>query len=308
MKKTFLLGVGAQKAGTSWLYQQLKKSEDFANGFRKEYHIFDALTIKECKSFLTQTQKRCRRLLDSEFDTWSQSPDLKALTFYADTNNYFCYFEKLLNESDANLVADITPSYSGLSSETLSYIKKQFAKRGIDVKVIFIMREPINRLLSALKMHFRRKGLTIESEPIIKEMKLSIGKNWETLRSNYRETCSNIIDVFDEQQRCFCFYETMFSPGEMLRIFDFFGIDASCVDVEEMVNHTPGIIRIDKDSMKIFEENFTDRYNFVKSNFNGDIHDLWMMRIDEITAKTSTAAPKSVCNFWHPFRAIRELY
>ncbi len=41
----FLLGVGAQKAGTSWLHQQLHSRPDANFGFCKEYHIHDVLTV-----------------------------------------------------------------------------------------------------------------------------------------------------------------------------------------------------------------------------------------------------------------------
>ena len=41
-KKKFILGLGAQKAGTSWLYNYFNSRDDFFSGFMKEYHIFDA--------------------------------------------------------------------------------------------------------------------------------------------------------------------------------------------------------------------------------------------------------------------------
>ena len=41
----FLLGLGAQKAGTSWLHAQLNRRRDADFGFLKEYHIHDALPL-----------------------------------------------------------------------------------------------------------------------------------------------------------------------------------------------------------------------------------------------------------------------
>ena len=37
--------MGAQKAGTSWLHDQLNRRKDADFGFCKEYHVFDALTL-----------------------------------------------------------------------------------------------------------------------------------------------------------------------------------------------------------------------------------------------------------------------
>ena len=39
--KTFLLGVGAMKSGTTWLANSLLTCEKYAQGLVKEYHIFD---------------------------------------------------------------------------------------------------------------------------------------------------------------------------------------------------------------------------------------------------------------------------
>ena len=50
-KKVLALGVGAQKAGTSWLHYQLDSREDTDFGFLKEYHIFDALFRPEHECF-----------------------------------------------------------------------------------------------------------------------------------------------------------------------------------------------------------------------------------------------------------------
>ena len=44
MKKIFILGVGAQKGGTTWLHRQLNSNQNIDLGFRKEYHILDAIS------------------------------------------------------------------------------------------------------------------------------------------------------------------------------------------------------------------------------------------------------------------------
>ena len=44
--KFFILGVGAQKAGTTWLANQLEKASFFSNGGIKEFHVFNKLFTK----------------------------------------------------------------------------------------------------------------------------------------------------------------------------------------------------------------------------------------------------------------------
>ena len=43
----FLLGLGAQKAGTTWLHEQLQRRADTDFGVLKEYHVHDARTMPE---------------------------------------------------------------------------------------------------------------------------------------------------------------------------------------------------------------------------------------------------------------------
>ena len=50
-QKTFVLGVGAQKAGTSWLHHQLASRADTDFGFLKEYHVFDVIFHSEYEYF-----------------------------------------------------------------------------------------------------------------------------------------------------------------------------------------------------------------------------------------------------------------
>lgn len=45
MSRTFVLGIGAQKAGTTWLYKQLAQCPGFATGLEKEYHIRDVREV-----------------------------------------------------------------------------------------------------------------------------------------------------------------------------------------------------------------------------------------------------------------------
>ena len=47
--KFFILGVGAQKAGTTWLASQLEKASFFSNGGIKEFHVFNKLITKTKK-------------------------------------------------------------------------------------------------------------------------------------------------------------------------------------------------------------------------------------------------------------------
>lgn len=54
-KPIFLLGVGAQKAGTTLLYDYIKNDPNSNLGILKEYHIWDALYKADlCSNFISK--------------------------------------------------------------------------------------------------------------------------------------------------------------------------------------------------------------------------------------------------------------
>ena len=144
---TFLLGVGAQKAGTSWLHDQLHRRSDADFGFLKEYHIFDALELERFANF------RPKRPTPLKWRTWRRA------RFIARPERYFDYFASRLKPPRIRLTGDITPSYAGLSAESYQRIQKAFAQRGVQTRAVFIMRDPVERFLSQQRMQLRKRGL-----------------------------------------------------------------------------------------------------------------------------------------------------
>lgn len=113
-QRTFVLGLGHQKCGTTWLYEYLAQSPKFAEGFAKEFHIWDR---KDIPLFQANQPKKPRYSLRK-----STAHDLHKMS--TSPNFYFDYFDKLMGRHKI-ITADITPSYSGLSAERLADIKRR---------------------------------------------------------------------------------------------------------------------------------------------------------------------------------------
>ena len=86
--------------------------------------------------------------------------------FLSDQKYYYDYFDDLWNSSPKiTTVGDITPSYSGLDSKTLNSIKENLQARGFTIKLLFLMRDPLERIWSACRMTARNnKNKTIVSD------------------------------------------------------------------------------------------------------------------------------------------------
>jgi hypothetical protein len=198
---TFLLGVGAQKAGTSWLHQQLNQRNDAHFGFLKEYHIHDALHVDAFANY-----GRGRR--------WTFGPrSLRRRWLMGDTARYYNYFQTILQRPGIALTGDITPSYAALPASALRSIREEFDQRGIRVCPVFLMRDPIERLISKQRMKCRKSGQRDAATEVAALRKLaSQSPRSAELRGNYAQTLTQLDEAFGLGHCFIAFYETLFTP------------------------------------------------------------------------------------------------
>jgi hypothetical protein len=133
------LCVGVHKGGTTWLYQQLDSHPDFWMPPLKELHYFDQLSRVQRSS-----SPRCRDERDIRFLESINSLSAKP---YLDLEHYARLFEL----KGPLLSGDISPNYSTLSNEVIRRVVRYFP----NLKVIFLARDPVERVWSHLSMEVR---------------------------------------------------------------------------------------------------------------------------------------------------------
>ena len=212
--KVFLLGVGAQKAGTSWLHDQLQRRKDTNFGFCKEYHILDALTLPQFAHFAPH------QIAPWKWRTWRRK------RFLQDSNRYFDYFNHLLCKPGIKLTGDITPSYSCLSAETLAWARDQLSKRGVNTRVVFLLRDPVERILSQQRMKLRKRG---ELQPELERDHLLYAsqklKQQSSQRSDYLHTLKALQTAFSPDELFIDLYERLFTEPIFRRLCQHLMID-----------------------------------------------------------------------------------
>jgi hypothetical protein len=264
--KIFLLGVGAQKSGTTWLYDYLKNHPNVNLGFAKEYHIFDALYTSNLAIKKKYLQERINQVLNS-----NQKPtnnEIALLKFLGDTNTYFKYFDHLVTKDPKTLLTgDITPSYSALSSETFEEIKHNLKKMGFMVKVVFLMRDPVERCISASRMSLRNNGSQTSEEAEISHIKQNYQSENYQIRARYDNTIQNIEAVFDANEIHYAFYEELFTENSIKEICDYLEIPF----IPPNFNHNPNKSRTSNkipDALKQeIVEFYKPVYDFVSARF-----------------------------------------
>jgi hypothetical protein len=142
--------IGAQKAGTGWLYDQLRPHPDFWMPPLKELHYFD----RAGKSARERRSKSIDRIAEAR-RTARDEDDLRFLDLFAqlrakadvDLTGYAALFANKGNR----FAGDITPGYSSLPEGVVRQIADAFPQ----AKIIFFARDPIERAWSQLSMWVR---------------------------------------------------------------------------------------------------------------------------------------------------------
>ena len=241
--KFFVLGVGAQKAGTTWLESQLSKTDFFSNSGIKEFHVFDKLATGTEHTKLTQKfnlNKHIKRRLKR-----GKLPLIHPLTsMRISPSTYFDFFDYLyLKNPSVTHVGDITPSYSTLSPNLLSAIHDGLLQKGFNIKVIFLMRDPAERVWSQLRMRHRYKyertnQLTTPKEEL-KQLKSFYKKQICEKRTRYEITSQNLESVFPSNNIFYGFYESIFCNKEFDRLINFLECPNFKPDFNQIVHASP---------------------------------------------------------------------
>ncbi|MEL7299778.1 MAG: sulfotransferase domain-containing protein [Pseudomonadota bacterium] len=256
MKPIFILGLGAQKAGTSWLHSLLSKQSNVNLGFKKEYHIWDYVFSD----------------LGSRFEAPLKSPDTAAdairRMMQADPAVYTAYFRGLITP-EINVSGDITPSYSVIGRDGLEKIHGYLDGAGFDVRVFFLMRDPIERIWSAARMQERnrkRKGNQPTDSYAEKKVLDYLKLPGQVARSDYRSTVENIESVFPKDKVHFAIFEDLFNEASIERISAFLGFKIEGAEFDKRVNASPSASR-SAETTRALQDFLAPQYSFCREKF-----------------------------------------
>lgn len=182
------LGIGAQKCGTTWLYSLLNAHPRLYFPPAKELHFWD-----------NQTHPVSTTALES--------------------------YKKLFSVSHAagKLKGEITPAYAFLPTNMIGQIKNEMP----DVRLFYIIRDPVARAWSSAQMALGRAEMQIEeaSDQWFMDHFRSRGSR---TRGDYAQCLDNWLSIFKPEQLLLLQYEQIASePIALLKkLSGHLGIDA----------------------------------------------------------------------------------
>jgi hypothetical protein len=217
------LCIGVHKGGTTWLYQQLDSHPDFWMPPLKELHYFDQLSRVQRSPSSRFRDERDLRFLES-MNSLSAKP-------YID----FEHYARLFDPKGPLLSGDISPNYSTLNNDLIRRIAEYFPK----LKVIFLARDPVERVWSHLSMEVHYHQIEAFDVTDIDEVNRNVLRRGMLLRSYPSVVVARWKRyVHPDRFRIYFFDDLQRNPTELRRsVLDFLGADPDKSGSRVMPDH-----------------------------------------------------------------------
>lgn len=229
--------IGAQKAGTTWLHDVLSQHPDIWLPPIKELHFFDELDRNVKTGIWSRLRddhwmnKFWRYRVKSVLYNCYKSKKIDHLGWYLkyflrnrNVRNYQALFADKYTQG--KLCGEITPDYAVLSSETIKMVQQC----NPDMKIIFLLRDPVDRALSHLKMVFFKHTMFDQPKRAFEELDQEQVLNFlEDAKAYglYTETIDRWQHFFKQENVFIGFYDELKKDPTSLykRICSFLNID-----------------------------------------------------------------------------------
>ncbi len=220
-RKTFFLGMGVGKAGSTWLHNYLSYHPEVNPGILKEMRVLSRPRYDSLVAALVDLPWR-------KFEgKWWLKENLPRAWYRSNWQRYFSHFERRLN-GRLHVTGEISPGNFRISKETMEYVKREFLNRGITVVPIVILRDPIDRLHSAASYSIMRSKKSRYQKDIDRS-DIEYFEKLLKVNSDYGQEYSDVIDridsVFPEENVFYCLFENLFQQESVDRLCQTLGIE-----------------------------------------------------------------------------------
>lgn len=286
---TLLFCIGAQKAGTTWLYKMLQGHPECAVREPKEAHYFDVRrfgpgdehaaaisdrVIASARDLAGATRgpalrnaiKRLRARLDY-MDIFAAPP--------GDSSRYYRWLTAA--RGDRRLVADITPAYALLDRTDFAEMAALPASR-----FLFILRDPVDRLWSALRMG---EGTDIPDDGLFAQRCRERARRFRSDRNerrwrmcNYGATITELEAAVPAERIRYVFFEELFAPATHAALSEFLGITSLPWDVSVRANSGRPARLPDRLAAHLYGE-LRPVYEFCAARFGASLPGRWRARM-----------------------------
>jgi hypothetical protein len=275
--------IGAQKAGTTWLYNALSANPQVHFSKNKELHYFDVIMgraklalvnrVRMAQALAAKLEDRTGRRNSHTVKQLRDVTDLLDI-YTGSKENHAPYLTYLLRNYRAQpIVCDITPSYAILSRDDFA----NMAAIG-NTRFGFIMRDPVDRMWSQIRMAVSYMGVDdgdfdaaciAHAQSLIDTQHLA-----RIVRANYRQTITELEAAVPQEHIKYMFFEDLFAPETMQDLCAFLHIDPVFADAQTFSNQGRSAPMPDSIRSAI-EDAFEPQYRFIRDRFGDAVPASW---------------------------------
>ena len=226
------LGIGAPRAGTTWLHAKLKQHPEIWLTPVKEVHYFDARQRGDVRGnfYRRHLRKRARRYRSRETyrDRWREGTLFSELVwdirFFVPPRTHRWY-QHIFRPGPGQIAGEITPAYSILKPDVVEEIHGM----NPDLRIIYLLRDPVERSWSsAISKLARRRGRSpekITDQQLLRHFE----RKSHVLRTDYVRTFETWEAIFGRDQIFVGFLDEIHQDPRdlLLRLYRFLGVSAS---------------------------------------------------------------------------------
>ena len=286
MDKILLIGLGAQKSGTTWMHQSLSRSPEYDPWFSGEWKIWKLYCrptrkARNLSRMSSHKEIRCadRHVKKDKPVTWQKRMEIanNLDTAIADK------FSDFSQRSSRKVLADLTPANGQLTSDDLKKIVQLGHRYSLKPKFVFRMRDPLARVTSGTAQMLKRRALE-QGEDYYEFMRkadpnrfLRDPTNCERIfrRTDYKKTIKSVQAIADQDNILNLFVEDDgFTQNGIDRISSFLGIQPVSA-LSRVSNPSAVKIELDEETQKWVVNQLRPVYEFARQEFGPKIDRLW---------------------------------
>ncbi|WP_198670421.1 sulfotransferase [Oceanicella sp. SM1341] len=291
IQATLLYGIGAQKAGTTWLHDWFATNPAVHVSPVKEVHYFDALLHPGERGHVVQRARQLEELGrklrgaggPKHFaNLHGQAARLVSLLgiHAGDPGSDDAYLSWLFaGHRGEAVVTDITPSYATLDRAGFA----RMAAAAPSTRFLFVLRDPVDRLWSSMRMTGGREAAakgTDFAETVRRwyDAVLAGEQPRQSERSDYLRTMTELEAAVPAEHILCVFFEELFAPRTLERITSFLDLPPHPGDTVARSN-AGAPLEIDAERLAAGVAALAPDYEFIAKRFGDALPELWRRRM-----------------------------
>jgi hypothetical protein len=272
--------IGAHKSGTTWLYENLKQHPAVWLPPIKELHYFDGMPG------LPRVAQRLNEALQEVVAT-GRVPDpvkLDLMRKYVLVQpKDFAWYRSLFEPAGERLTGDMTPAYATLSGSVVSRIRELLP----DCRVIFIMRDPIERAWSHFRSNVEKAKLDV-GRATPDTIRRHIDSPSSQIRTAYTRTIEIWEQSFPRDRILYLFYDDLLADRDSFlgAVCRFLGIPFDqryFADTRDAVVNRSMVLEIDPSARAYLARKYHDEIAALQRRFGGHT-DHWLEDCERLIA------------------------